>query len=397
MARILVLTPRYPYPVIGGDRLRIHAIARELAKSHELTLLSLCVSPEEARSKPSDAVFSRIECVVLPPWRSALNAAVALPGRTPLQVAYYRSNAFARAASRLAAGHDLVLSHLVRTAEYGKDVPGPRVLEMTDAISLNYARVRENGGFSLRHLIYGLEQRRLRNYERQIVDRFDLSVFVSAIDRDYLFGGTPGLARTMVCSNGVDLTTMPFTGRRSGTTIVFIGNMTTLQNIDAARWFADAVLPLVRRTLPEARLRVVGRIDENGRRLLDLPGVEIAGEVDDMAQAVANGAVAVCPMRLGAGVQNKMLEYMALGLATVSTTIGLEGLEAVAGRDVLCADAPDGFADALAGLLLDQQQRNELAEAGRRYVETHHAWAARLKPMMDRIDALVGGPTRTPS
>lgn len=390
MARILVLTPRYPYPVIGGDRLRIHAIARELAKSHELTLLSLCDSPEQARLKPTDAVFSRIECVVLPPWRSALNALLALPSRTPLQVAYYRSNVFASSASRLAMGHDLVLSHLVRTAEYGSDFRGPRVLEMTDAISLNYARVRQNGGFSPRHLIYGLEQRRLGKYERRIVDHFDVSVFVSAIDRDYLFGGTPGVARTMVCSNGVDLATMPFDGRRGGTTIVFIGNMTTLQNVDAARWFADEILPLVRRIVPNARLKVVGRIDEHGRRLLDLPGVEVTGEVDDMAQAVSNGTMAVCPMRLGAGVQNKMLEYMAVGLATVSTQIGLEGLEAVPGRDIVCADGAGPFSEAVAGLLRNDLRRAELAEAGRRYVEDNHSWAVQLKPLIERIDALIG-------
>ncbi|QYE35957.1 glycosyltransferase [Polymorphobacter sp. PAMC 29334] len=391
MANLLVLTPRYPYPLIGGDRLRIHTICRELAKNHRLTLLSLCETREEMTAEPPDGVFATVERVYLPKWKSMANTLAALPSRTPLQIAYYRSAAFRSAVERLAPGHDAVLAHLVRTAEYAVAFPGPKILEMTDAISLNYSRVQQTGSRSLRRLIYMVEQSRLERYERAIADKFDLSVLVSEIDRKFLFGDSPGrLERTLVCSIGVDWAKLPFTANRAGTVIAFVGNMTTLQNLDAARRFATDVLPLIAQRVSGATFRVVGRINDAGRRALALPGVEVTGEVDTIAAAVRDAAIAVCPMRFGAGIQTKVLEYMALGLPTVITPIGLEGLGAVPDRDVVVADGAEASAEAVVALLRAPLHRESLAIAARRYVEDHHGWDASLRALSTRVVTLLG-------
>lgn len=388
--RILVLTPRFPYPVIGGDRLRIHAVCRALSQRYELTLLSLCEDDAELYIQPSDQIFSSIERVLLPKWQSWLNCLAALATRTPLQVAYYRSARFRQKYEALIGEHDFVLCHLVRTAEYARNAPVPRVLEMTDAISLNYSRVRKTASrASLRTWIYEIEQTRLLEYERGAAEAFDLTVLVSDVDSRHLVDHGVEKDRLSVCGNGVDTVAMPYQFTHGSKRIVFIGNMTTLQNLDAAYWFGSQVMPLLLAKVPEARFEVVGRIGaEETRRLSKLPGVHVIGAVKSVPEAVRGAAVGVCPMRLGAGVQNKMLEYLALGLPTVSSPVGLEGLAADVGKDLLLAYSSQEYADTILRLFSDDQHAEFLAKNGRALVEQKYSWDAQLAPLINKFEEI---------
>jgi glycosyltransferase involved in cell wall biosynthesis len=391
MKSLLILTPRFPYPVVGGDRLRIYQLCRALASRYRLTLLSLCDTREEMTMVlPQDGVFARVERVFLPRWRSWLNCALALPTYTPLQIAYYRHAGFRRRALALSAEHDAALAHLIRIGDAIKDAPGVKFLEMTDTISLNYQRIRSTrlAKDDLRSRVYSLEAGRLFAYEQAIVDHFDHSFLVSAVDRQYLFSDDPArLRRVSVFSNGVALEEMPYQFDTNGRDIVFIGNMFSLQNLDAAKYMATDILPLVRRTHPEACLRLVGRIQpEHAAELRTLGGVDVTGEVPDVVTAARGGGVGVCPLRLGAGVQNKVLEYMALGLPTVSTTMGLEGFHAQPGRDLLVADNAAAFAAAVVRLLEDRAGAEAMARAARRYAEASHSWRTMLAPLLEVID-----------
>lgn len=395
-----MLTPRLPYPVVGGDRLRIYQVAKALSTQLDLTLVSLCESKHEmALPIPDDGVFTQVHRVLRPPWRSWLSTALALPSRTPLQVAYYRDRSFRETAARLAPDHDGVLAHLIRTAPAALQLPGPRFLEMTDAISLNYERVRRSGGHrDPRVLLYAVEFVRLRSFERSLPARFDASFLVSDIDRRYLFPHDAAAGRVEVCPNGVDLSALPYSPPEPGAdrVLVFVGNLCSLQNFDAAQHVAADILPLVRARHPEARLRIVGRIPQDKARVLRaFPGVEVTGEVDSVAEAVRGGTLGVAPLRLAAGIQNKVLEYLALGLPTVTTTVALEGLHANPGTDLVVADTDRDFAAAIGDLLDDHPRRVRLAEAGRRYVERSHNWPTTLAPLVSCVlETIAGGSIR---
>lgn len=387
---MLVLTPRFPYPVVGGDRLRIFEICRELARHYDLTLLSLCESREEMTAiPPDDGVFKRIERVLLPKWRSVLNVLAALPGGMPLQIAYYQSGAFASRVQRLLPAHDICLAHLIRTGHYVRQAKIPTVLEMTDAISMNYKRVRElKKTRGLKSWVYRFEADRLLRYERLAVEAFTAVSLVSALDRDFLLDGRRR-DNVVVCSNGVDLEALPFRDRRiSEPVVAFIGNMTSVQNLDACFYFAEEVLPRLREPL-QCRFRVVGRIKPgDARRLRAFEGVEVLSNVADVADAVGNARVGVAPVRLGAGVQNKVLEYMALGLPVIASPVALEGLQARPGVDLLVAATPEEYVARLEMLWRDEELRAALATAGFRYVKRHHAWAQRLRPLVDSVAGL---------
>ena len=171
--RILVLTSRNPYPVIGGDRLRIHRLARELSRQHDLTLVTFCETARDTVAPlPEDGVFKEVHRVVLPKWRSWLNSAAGLRASDPLQVAHYRSKQFDEIVKRLAPSHDAVLCHLIRTAEYARNLPLVRILDMSDAISMSMHRVASTKGehWDFRRYLYGIEAQRLLDYERHTLE-----------------------------------------------------------------------------------------------------------------------------------------------------------------------------------------------------------------------------------
>ncbi|HAS1069066.1 TPA: glycosyltransferase [Enterobacter cloacae] len=393
MKKLLVLTPRFPFPVIGGDRLRIYKICEQLSRKFELTLLSLCESEEEMSLKISDSVFTKIERVYLSPLRSRFNVIKALPSKTPLQIAYYNSAKFERKINELLPDHDAVFAHLIRTGNYIKDKKSKRILEMTDAISLNYKRVSDlNETKNLRTFIYGLEQKRLENYEKKIASKFDLVSFISDVDREYLYSNSS--SEIKVYPNGVDTKSLFFKKRHVSNdnqlNLIFIGNMYSLQNMDAVKWFAKKILPHLSIPNKKVIFNVIGRIKESDKEYLsNIPCVSVAGSVDDINEACRNGHIGLCPMRLGAGVQNKILEYMALGLPCITSTVGFEGIGANKNNEIIVADSLYQYQEAIAKLVNSERFYNHIANNARSYVETKFSWEAKITPLVNDIEKLL--------
>jgi glycosyltransferase involved in cell wall biosynthesis len=394
--RILVLTSRNPYPVIGGDRLRVHRIARELSKHHDLTLLTLCRSEKETVAPiPEDGVFRDVHRVVLPAWRSVLNAAKALSSSDPLQVAYYHSSRFREMLQRLAPEHDVALAHLIRTAEHVRDLPTVRVLDMSDALSMSMHRIIRSRGehLDIRRLFYGIEARRLLAHERRIAREFDLVTLTSQVDADYVFESGSHCAKSvMIMANGADIPahTPPPQSRRTRNEIAFVGNLQSLQNFDGLWFFARHVLPRVRRQHPDTVLRVIGHVRPMARRrLAALPGVQVEGFIPNLSAALATARIGVCPIRLGAGVKNKVLDYFANRLAVVSTSCGLEGLEARPNEHLLVADSVDEWLTQITRLLDDDLAAQRFADAGRELVRARYRWDNCVDPLVARLNKLL--------
>ncbi|MGB8260547.1 MAG: glycosyltransferase family 4 protein [Terracidiphilus sp.] len=381
--RILVLTPRFPHPAIGGDRLRILHICRALATRFDLTLLSLCETREEMQLEPDDGLFGSIERVHLPRWRSYWNTALALPGARPLQLAYYDSPAFRRKLAELHPRHDLTLAHLIRTGQYVERLGGRRILEMTDAISMNYARMRElRGGGGWKKWVYTLEQKRLKRYELETVDRFDRIWLTSRADRLFL---DPQQRRPIdVIPNGADLSVLPWRAPAADArVIVFIANMVSLQNQDACQFFIEQILPQVR-SHADVVFRIVGNAPEAvAQRFRGIDGVQLTGRVERIEEGVGGAFCGVCPVRAGAGIQNKVLEYLALGLPCVSSRVGLGGVEAEPGAEVLAYDTPEEAAAQILELHRDAGLRLRLAQAGRALVERRYDWQSVYRAFVD--------------
>ena len=378
--RILILCSRFPEPPIGGERLRIYRICRELARHASLDLVSFCETEAERVAPSESGLFDSITRVELNPIGARTRAMGAVFGSTPLQVAYYRTRSFAATLQGKLRNCDAVLGHLIRMAEYIKEpLPGQvRILEATDAISLNYSRTPPQLPVSPKVLAYRLERQRLLDYERGLPQKFDVLSFVSTVDVDFLYPARP--ANVVVASNGVDPDQFAFSGPGREKRVVFIGNVTSEQNFDACVFFAKSVMPL----LGNFQFDVIGRIPpDKASALGKFPRVKVHGEVLSVSSSAIGAFAAVCPVRMGAGVQNKVLEYLALGLPTVSTSVGMEGLHVAHERELLRADRPDEIASSVQRLWSDQALAQRLAAAGRDYVLRTHSWTQALAPLVD--------------
>jgi glycosyltransferase involved in cell wall biosynthesis len=395
--RILLIAPRYPFPPIGGDRLRLHHLARMLSTRFDLTLASLCDTDPSTLPPPPAGIYTSVHCVYLPAWRSWANCAAALFGSEPLQVAYFHSDAFAALIDRLAPAHDAVLAHLIRTAPYATQLPLPRVLEMTDAISMNMARSsRYPNPWSLRHWMYRIEAERVARFERAALAKFDLVSVVSAVDKAHLLGQASETShRVVVVPNGVEERPAIQIGPTSD--IVFVGNLASLQNQDALWFFVREVLPGVRQEVPDARLRVIGPLPAAQRRALGRqPGVWVLGQVESLADAMDGAVLGVCPVRIGAGMQNKLLDYLAHGLPAITSPVGLEGLDAVPSEHLLLADSPRQWIGEVVRVLKAPASFAEMAVLGRQLVRERYGWGASTADLLGWMSARVGGHTKLP-
>jgi glycosyltransferase involved in cell wall biosynthesis len=249
-----------------------------------------------------------------------------------------------------------------------------RVVDLTDVISTEVGRSLPYRG-ALSRLLYMLERPRIARYERWVAENFEETWLISAADRDVLTRACP-TANIQVITNGVDIDTLhptgadPVPGR-----LIFVGHMGVFHNIDAAEVLARDVLPLVRRLIPAASLQIVGadpalRVQQLG----SIPSVEVAGFVPDLNAALNQAAVFVAPLRFAAGIQNKVLEAMAAGRPVVTTSLVNEGLGAEPGEEILLADTPAALAACLVELLSDEETRNQVGAAGRRFVTRKFSW-----------------------
>ena len=393
LKKILLITPRFPFPVIGGDKLRIYNIVKYLSAFYRFTLVSLYSTEEEEKAEPEEGLFEKTYKIRQSKFRSGYNVIKHAAAGKSLQSGYFFNKKLKALIQLLAPEHDVLFAHLVRTYEYVKDIKGiPMICEMTDAISSNYRLVKAVGGRSFKKIVFSFEQKRCLSSELECLRHFNKNILVSHHDREYLTGHLPHLSEKVdVITNGVDYRKYPYprASVRKGK-IIFIGNMRTLQNADAACYFAREIFTKIYAGCPDSRFWIIGADPTPEVKALGkIPGVFVTGKVDDITHYAQDAMVSVCPMRIGAGVQNKILESMAMGIPVVTSSLGLSGLMARDTRDVLVADTPDEYITKILRIHNDINMTRRLTENARACIENNYAWEKTLCSYKDLIDGLV--------
>jgi sugar transferase (PEP-CTERM/EpsH1 system associated) len=382
--KLLFTANRFPYPPYRGDKLKIYHLAKRLAQKHELHLVTFLQDKEDLQYLPElQQIFTEIHLVPLSRMQSYRNSLFAFFRKEPFQVRYFHSAAMAEKIKQLQQLHDYDAVHVqhLRMAQYwARDKSLPRILDLPDAYSLYWKR-RIGTSKGLFRAFTRLEQKRVLDYEA-ILEDYDLSLVCSREDRDYL-REERGIGNVALLPNGVDLET--FSGNHdysSSRTLLFTGNMDYAPNVDAVIYFATEILPLIRKTVPDAQFVIAGQ--RPVKKVLALAGADIrvTGFVKDLATCYATAAVVVAPLRFGAGTQNKVLEAMAMGVPVVSRNIGFNGLNIHSGEGVILAMETEAFANACVRLLQSETERRRIGEAGKAAVRRQFDWdviAARLE------------------
>lgn len=363
-------------PVDTGGKIRTYNILRALARDHELTLLSYTGGPRDpAYEQELRAQFPLAEvvpeCWPLDKPGLALAFARNLPTGLPFTVGKFTSPAVRqRIVDGCRAGRwDVALcDFLAPSANFPAQLPLPTILFQHNVESALWVRRAEHERSAVKRPIYKLESSRLSRYEPEAVRRFDHVIAVSDHDKS-LMSRWIDPARISVTPTGVDLGKFregaPDPGG-AGPLVVFVGSMDWEPNVDGILWFTEEVWPLVAAGHPGARLRVVGRQPPPSIRALAGGNIEVTGAVPSVVEHLHEAAAVVVPLRIGGGTRLKIYEAMAARRPVVSTTIGAEGLDYRAGDDLLIADAPDRFAEAVLGLLRDPAARSRVGLAAER-------------------------------
>ncbi len=385
--RILFISPYVPSLI----RVRPYNLIRALAlRGNQITLLALEPPGEDTSSLDTlRAWCQHVQTVPLPRWRTLLNGLQALPSQTPFQAAYSRSPEMSTLVQRMQTGGNYDVMHVehLRGAELSRSsVNGSRcangipiVFDSVDSISLLFERVCSSGPTWRSRLLANLDLGRTRCYEGHLLDRYPRVLVTSPKDKEALLRLSIARAaddRLVVLPNGVDLNYFsPLDLPREPATITFTGKMSYHANVAAALDLATQIMPYVWAQRSDARLVITGK--DPTPELLALtadPRITVTGTVPDLRPHLAQATVSVSPMRYGVGIQNKLLEAMAMATPVVSTPQAITALQVKPGQDLLVADTPRGIAETVIALLGNEMLRHRISQAGRQYVETHHDW-----------------------
>jgi sugar transferase (PEP-CTERM/EpsH1 system associated) len=390
---ILFLCHRVPYPPKRGGKIRPFNMIRHLARSHEVAVATLVRSAQEE----SDAEQLRSYCDELYVGRISPFEAwtrfglYGLMGR-PATFGYFHSPILYRKVRRLLTlrKFDAILVHCSSMGHYVAHHEGCRkVMDFGDADSEKWLEYAATSPPPV-SWAFRLEGKRVRKAEQRLGAQFDAGSVNAPRERDVLAGYVR--SPIAVIPNGVDLEYFQ-PGSASGrgyipNRIIFTGNMSYRPNVEAVRHFAAMIFPRVLREIPDAQFHIVGMDPTPAvRHLADGNRIVVTGRVDDIRPYFDSAAIAVAPLRVARGLQNKVLEAMAMRVPVVSSPAAFAGISAVAGQDLLVAGRPGEFSRAVVNLLRDPAARERVAAAGRACVETNHNWSQ----LLERLEDLVAG------
>jgi len=394
--RILFLSQRVPYPPNRGDKITTWRIIERLRRDHEVTCF--CFQHEEEDEKHAQALREKGFDVRLFPyrkWAGRFRAAMGLLTGRPLTLAFFASNELQAAVDEQMRITNFVYAYSgCMGAFVEKHGQVPRVMHFGDLDSDKWRQYAESKS-GLMRWVYRREQKTLFTFEERLARSFSDNVVCTGAEKALFEKFLPGAPCTIL-KNGVDLEFFhPRDTRPEKGLLVFTGVMDYFPNIDGCIHFADEVFPLVRERHPEARFAVVGsKPTPEVKALAARDGIEVTGFVDDIRDWLGKAAVAVVPLRIARGIQNKVLEAMAMGVPVVCTTPAARGVGGEAGTHFLVADSAKDQARAVSGLLGDPERAKALADAGRAFVEANYDWERVMGTLDEMVSRCCGSTTQ---
>src|SRR5271166_3706381 len=374
--RILFLAQRVPYPPDRGDKIPTYNQLRLLASVHEVAVACLADGEDDlANIAGLKSLATSVDAVAVRSVRAWSRALASLGSRTPFTVAYFDERRLhEQVAKRMRREHfDAILvnsSGMAQFVEPYSDVP--RIMQFVDLDSLKWRQYADNSSIP-RSWIFRREFHRLLQYERNLARTFSHSLVCTPRELKDLVRLVPGTAASCV-SNGVDLEAFrPRSLAKIPAQLIFTGVMDYYPNVEGVIWFCREVLPLIRREVSGTTLTICGsRPNVRVKSLASIPGVTVTGRVPDVRPYLSRASVAVVPLRIARGIQNRLLEAMAMGLPVVACSAAAGGVEAKHGRDFFVADDPVDFAAATVRLLSDSERQRRMGEAARTCMEANY-------------------------
>ncbi|MDR2475362.1 MAG: glycosyltransferase family 4 protein [Bacteroidales bacterium] len=375
--KVLIINSKSPYPLYTGGEMRTFQMIQLIAQVYDnvdIAYLSNKDNPvtHEALAPYCDNSYYFRQSGKIATLLRTLTGW--LTGQFPLQVYYFYSSSLQKWIDRNIYQYNIVFCNNIRTAEYVRTKKNVmKIIDFVDAISMNYLRAKEKSR-GIWKLLYTIDYKRCIAYEQDLLHRFDRTMIISRIDRDFILSHSPTKNHDItVVSNMIDIPSEIKTNyNEPEKSLAFVGSMYYESNITAVCFFVEQVWDKIQAVFPGIKFYIVGNSPSTAvMRLVKKRGVIVTGFVENVEYYFTRPSIFVAPMLSGAGVQNKILQAMAAGCPAVTTTIGAEGIEGITEDILPIRDDVEGMANLIISLLNDTEKRKRQGENARKYITEH--------------------------
>jgi len=385
---LLVLLPRVPYPLEKGDKLRAFYQIKELSKYHDIYLVALqdgTLHPDALEKiKPycKEVILCKLSLIT-----KCIGIVRAMLKGLPIQCGYFYSNRAKRKIQKLIRKiyPDHIYCFMIRMAEYvRKHKECHKTLDYQDVLSVGMKRRYDKAPFWKKPL-YLYEYQALRRYEKNIFSHFTNKTIITSIDRDLIPHSHKQYIQ--VIHNGIDFEKFKYVKKEKKYDLIFAGNMSYPPNVDAVLFLVKSIFPKLLEKFPNLKLCICGVSPVSAIKALDSDNIHVTGWVDDISEYYAQSKIFVAPMQLGTGLQNKLLEAMAMKLPSITSPLAGKPLEgATHNNELLICNNVEEYIEAVSKLLTDKTFYRTIAENGHQFVKTHYDWeeiGKRLEEVMN--------------
>jgi len=386
--KVLMLLSRVPYPLEKGDKLRAYNQLKELSQEHDVVLVCLNATTLHPKAKEALApLCSSLHIINLNRLLIYWNLFLGLWDKKPFQVHYFYQKKAQKQLSKIIE-HELpahIYVQLIRTAEYVKPYSFiPNTLDYMDAFSTGVARRVKHSFPGLKQL-FQEEAHRLKVYESSIFKYFTHKTIISEQDRELI--DHPDKDEIHIVRNGVDFDFFHPLDHNKKYDLLFCGNMAYPPNIKAAQYLVNEVLPIIHQTRPETTLLLAGATPVGAVRQLAGSNVSVPGWMEDIRDAYAESRVFIAPMQIGTGLQNKLLEAMAMKLPCITSPLANRALKANQGQEVFIGESPEDYARHCLNLLTKKEEFDRISNSGHQFVKQYFSWRSNSKKLLQLFES----------
>ncbi|MBT4519735.1 MAG: glycosyltransferase [Halieaceae bacterium] len=375
--KVLFVLSRFPYPLTKGDKVRAYHQIRKLSESCDVYLVALSdVHVSKKSIAALDPYCKEIHAFRLYYWTIIFSVCkFFLFTDKPAQVGYFfNKRIFEKICHTISVIQpDHIFCQLIRTSEYVRKISGiPKTLDYMDALSAGMER-REKYAPKLTRFLFKTEASRLRKYEHNICKSFDSCCIISEFDRELIFRSEN--KDITVLPNGIDADYFHDLHRKIKYDLLFTGNMSYPPNVQSARYLVENIMPLIWEKRPDTSLLISGDNPEKSILKCKSDKVNIEGWIDDIRESYSSSLIFIAPMLMGSGIQNKLLEAMAMNLPCITSKLANRALNAEEGSEILVGNNDKEYAEHIYTLLENEQIRIQIAKKGRKFVTDHFEWS----------------------
>ena len=386
--KLAIALSRFPLPARKGDKLRAWQQLISLSETFDIYLVCLADElPNEAQTQAVASLVKELKVIYIPKWKRVISLFLSLFTDIPFQVAYFQSSEMKQVLKQWFANEDIKVCY-VQLIRLGKSIPYHNdvryFLDYMDALSAGMInRVPQSHGIMRR--LYAWEGRKLKAYEAEVAVHYHAYSVITQADAMSLPAAIQH--QLLIIPNGVDekyfQSLMP---QKKQYDIIFTGNMGYFPNVKAALFLVHEIVPLLTQKIPEIRICIAGTDPAPAVMALASDRVVVTGFVEDMAEVMLQARMYVAPLFTGSGLQNKLLESMALGLPVITTTLANNALGAKPEAEILIADTALDFAAHIQRLLQDtNDQGNSIGKQGADFVAKHYRWKRANQLLIDAL------------